>query len=76
MYLTDGVIYSINIYAYDTTLFSKYDQTPDLWKELVLAYEFKSDLQGTVGWEKGGFLNSGKTKLGLFEKCYNSDAIF
>ena len=42
------VICNIAIYADDTTLYSKYDQTSDLWQQLHLASELESDLQDTV----------------------------
>ena len=45
--LPDDVICDIVIYADDTTLYSKYDQTSDLWKQLELASELESDLRGT-----------------------------
>ena len=37
----------IAIYADDTTLYSKYDQAPDLWQQLELASELESDLGDT-----------------------------
>ena len=42
--LPDDVIGDIAIYADDTTLYSKCDQAPDLWQQLELACELKSDL--------------------------------
>ena len=42
--LLDDVICNIAIYADDTTLFSKCDQAPYLWKLLELASELESDL--------------------------------
>ena len=42
--LPDDVICHIAIYADDTTLCSKCDQTSDLWQELELASELESDL--------------------------------
>ena len=37
--LPDDVICDIAIYADDTTLYSKCDQTSDLWQQLELAFE-------------------------------------
>ena len=48
--LPDGVICGIGIYADDTTLYSGCDQASDLWRQLELASELESDLQGTVDW--------------------------
>ena len=42
--LPDDVICNIAIHADDTTLFSKCDQAPYLWKLLELASELESDL--------------------------------
>ena len=44
------VICNIAIYADDTSLYSKCDQTSDLWQKLQLASELESDLQETVDW--------------------------
>ena len=46
--LPDDVICNIAINVDDTTLYSKCDQTSDLWQQLELASELESDLQGTV----------------------------
>ena len=46
------VICNIAIYADDTTLYSKCDQTSDMWQQLELASELESDLQDTVDWEE------------------------
>ena len=45
--LPDDVICNIAIYADDTTLYSKYDRTSDLWQQLELASELESDLRET-----------------------------
>ena len=47
-YLPDDVICNIAIYADDITLYSKCDQTSDLWQQLELPSELESDLRGTV----------------------------
>ena len=49
-YLPDDVIHNVAIYADDTTVYSKCDQTSDLWQKLELASELESDLQDTVDW--------------------------
>ena len=50
--LPNDVIYNIAIYADDTTLCSKRNQTSDLWQQLELAPELESDLQDTVDWRR------------------------
>ena len=45
--LPDDVIFNIAIYADDTNLLSKCDQASDLWQQLELASEVKSDLRDT-----------------------------
>ena len=40
----DDIICNIAIYADDTTLYSKCDQTSDLWRQQELASELESDL--------------------------------
>ena len=42
--LSDDVICNIAIYADDITLYSKCDQTSDLWQQLELASELEYDL--------------------------------
>ena len=44
----DVIIRNIAIYADDTTLYSKCDQTSNLWQQLELVSELKSDLRDTV----------------------------
>ena len=48
--LPDDVICDIAIYADDTTLHSKFDQSSDLWQQLELVSELESDLGDTVDW--------------------------
>ena len=50
--LPDDVICDIAIYADYTSLYSKCDQASELWQQLELASELKSDLQDTVDWDK------------------------
>ena len=42
--LPDNVICDIDVYADDTTLFSKCDQASDQWQQVELASELESDL--------------------------------
>ena len=54
---------SITIYADDTTLYCKYDQTSDLLQQLEFSYELESDLRDTVDWYRKWLVdfNAGKT---------------
>ena len=45
--LLDDAICNIAIYADDTSLYFKCDQTSDLWQQLELASELESDLRDT-----------------------------
>ena len=65
----DDVICGIAIYADDTALYSKCDQTNDQWQQLEFASELESDLQDTVGWGKQWLVNfsAGKTQLVSFD---------
>ena len=67
----------IAIYADDTILYSKCDQTSDLWKQLELAFELESDLQDTVNWCRKWPVdfNAGKTRLVSFDWSNNTGAI-
>ena len=75
--LPDDVICNIAIYADDTTLYSKCDQTSDLWQQLELASELESDLRDTVDWGRKWFVDfsAGKTQLVLFDRSKNTGAI-
>ena len=55
--LPDDVISNIAIYTDDTTLYSKCDQTSDLWKQLELASELEFDLRDTVDWGRKWLIN-------------------
>ena len=72
--LPDAVIHNIAIYADDTTLYSKCDQTSDLWQQLELASELESDLRDTVDWGKKWLVdfNAGKTQLVSFDQSNGS----
>ena len=41
--LSENIICSIAIVADDTSLYSNYDQTSDLWKQLELTFQFELD---------------------------------
>ena len=75
--LPDDVICNIAIYADDTTLCSKCDQTSDLWQQLELASELGSDLRDTVDWGKKWLVdfNAGKTQLVSFDRSYKNGCI-
>ena len=75
--LPDDAICDISIYADGITLYSKCDQTPDLWQQLELASEIQSDLRDTVDWGKKWLVdvNAGKTQLVLFDWSNNTGAI-
>ena len=45
--LPDDVVSNITIYADNTTVYSKCDQTSNLWQQLELASELESELRET-----------------------------
>ena len=75
--LPDDVICNISIYADDTTLYSKCDQTSDLWQQLELAPELESDLRDAVDQGKKWLVdfNAGKTQLVSFDRSNNNISI-
>ena len=75
--LPNDVICNIAVYADDTTLYSKCDQAPDLWQQLELASELKSDLRNTVDWDKKWLVDfkTGKTKLVSLDQSNNDCSI-
>ena len=79
LYINDlpDVICDIAIYADDTTLYSKCDQASDLWQQLELSSELKSDLQDTVDWGRKWFVdfNAEKTQFVLFNRFNNTGAV-
>ena len=80
LYINDlpaDVICTIAINADDTTLYSKCDKASDLWQQLELASELKSDLRDTVDWGKNWLVdfNAGKTQLVSFDRSKNTGAI-
>ena len=75
--LPEDVICDIAIYADDNTLYSKCDRSSDLWQQLELASELKSDLRDTVDWGKKWLVdfNAGKTQLISFDRSNNNGSI-
>ena len=67
--LPDDVICNIAICADDTSLYSKCNQTSDLWQQLEFVSEFESYLQDIVDWSRKWLVdfNAGKTQLVLFD---------
>ena len=74
--LPDDVICDIAICADDTTLYSKCDQTSDLWQQLELTSKFESDLHNSVDWGRKWLIdfNAGKAQLVLFDQSNNTGA--
>ena len=69
--LLDSLICDIAIYAYDTTLYSKFDQASDLCRQLKLATELGFDLRDTLD-----FVDiNGKTQLVSFDQSNNNGSI-
>ena len=68
---------NIAIYADGTTLYAKYDQACDLWQQLELASEFKSDLWYVVNWGRKWLVDfsAGKTQLVSFDQSNKTGAI-
>ena len=66
-----------DIYADDTTLYSKCDRASDLWQQFELASELESDLRDTVDWGKKWLVdfNAGKTQLVSFDWSNNNGSI-
>ena len=58
-------------------LYSKCDQASDLWQQLELAFELKSDLRDTVDWGREWLFdfNAGKTQLVTFDRRNNTATI-
>ena len=75
--LPDDVICNIDIYADDTTLYSKCNQASDLWQQLELASELESDLRDIVDWGRKWLVdfNAGKIQLVSFDRSKNTGAI-
>ena len=73
----DDFICNIAIYADDSTLYSKCDQSSYLCQQPELTSEHESDLQDIVDWGRKWLIdfNAGKTQLVLFDWSNNSGAI-
>ena len=73
----DDTTCNIAIYADNTTLYSKCDQASDLWQQVQVASELKSDLRETVDWDRERLLDfsAGKTQLVPFDQTNNTNAI-
>ena len=78
-YINDllDVVCHISIYADDTTLYSKYGQASDLWKQLQFTSELESDLQDIMDWGRKWLVdfNAGKTQIVLVDESKNTGAI-
>ena len=61
--LPDDATCNIDIYADDTTLYSKCDHASDLWQQLELASELESDLRDTVDWGRKWLADFNAEKL-------------
>ena len=68
--LPDDVTCNIAIYADDTTLYSKCDQSSDLWQQLELGSELEPDLREIVDWGRKWLVdfNARKTQLASFDR--------
>ena len=80
LYISDlpaDVICNVAIYDDDTTLYSKCDQTTDLWQQLELAPELESYLPDTVDWGRKWLVDfcAGKTQQVSIDWSNNSGAI-
>ena len=75
--LPDDVICNTAIWADDTTLYSKCDQASDLWQQLELASQPKSDLRDTMDRGSNWLVdfNAAKTQLVLLDWSNNTGAI-
>ena len=64
---------NIAIYADNTTHYSKCDQASNMWQQLELVSELKSDLWDTVDSSRKCLVdfNAGKTQLLLFDQSNN-----
>ena len=78
-YINDilDVVCNISIYADDTTLYSKYGQALDLWKQLQFTSELESDLKDIMVWGRKWLVdfNAGKTEIVLVDESKNTGAI-
>ena len=74
--LPDDAFCYVAIYGDNTTLYSKFDQSSDLWQQLEMAAELESDLQCTVDWGRKclDVFNGGKTQFVSFDQSNNTNA--
>ena len=80
LYINDlpvDVICNIALYADNTTLYSKCDQTSDLWQQLELPSELESDIRDTADWSRKWLVdfNAGKTQLVAFDRSNSTGSI-
>ena len=76
--LPDDAICDVAIYADDTTLYYKCNETSNKWQKLGLASELESDLRDTVDWGNKwliDFNDAGKTQLVWFDRSNNTGSI-
>ena len=75
--LPHNFIRDFDIYADDTTLFSKRDQASNLWEQLKSATELESDLSDTVDWATKWLVdfNAVKPQLVFLHQSNNTGAI-
>ena len=75
--MTFLVMVSVILVSMLMLLYSKCDQTSDLWQQLELASELESDLGDTVDWGKKWLVdfNAGKTQLVSFDRSNNNGSI-
>ena len=75
--LPDDLICDLAIYADDTALYSMCNQASDLWQQLELAPELKSDLRDIVDWGRKWLVDfkAGITQLILFDQSNNIGSI-
>ena len=64
-------------YADDITLYSKWDNTCDLWQQLELASDLESDLWDTMDWGRKWLIdfNARKAQLLSFDQSNNAGVI-
>ena len=75
--IPNNVICNTAIDTDDTTLYSRCDQTSDLWQQLELASALESDLRDTVDRGKKWLIdfNAGKNQLVSFHRSNNNGSI-
>ena len=71
--LPDDAICIIAVYADDTTLYSRCDQTSDLWQQLELPSELESDLRDTVDWGRKWLVDFSAGKIQLISSDWSNN---